>query len=66
MTTQHEISSTDLFSADDKLLALARAIGSIAVMVTGKVPKVKIVNANGDFVWMQMQPDSNDDFVCWD
>jgi len=66
MTTRHEILPADLFSEDDKLLALARALGSIAVAALDRAPQVKIVNAAGDFAWMRLQPSGDDDFIRWD
>lgn len=51
------------FSAEDYILALTRVVANLAKRTTDESFTMKVVNVNGDHVWLNC--DALADFVVW-
>jgi len=53
------------FSTDDKLIALTRGLDALSRIVTQRKMSVKMTNAAGDTMWIDLTPCADGEYVRW-
>lgn len=53
------------FSTDDKLIALTRGLDALSRIVTQRKMSVKMTNAVGDIMWIDLTPGNAGEYVRW-
>lgn len=53
------------FSTDDKLIALTRGLDALSRIVTQRKMSVKMTNAVGDSIWVDLTPGTDGEYVRW-